>query len=67
MNGSKENILELLRSKSAESMLPKAKDRQEQHNETGYAASLYNTNSFDDMTMKMTINRTQLGSPTQFN
>lgn len=33
----------------------------------GYEASLYNTTSFDDATMKMTITRTQLGSPIQFN
>lgn len=60
-----------MRSKSAQDMHKPENtiSNPSKHNDshTAYGVSLYNTSSFDDTTMKMTINRTNLGSPVQFN
>lgn len=71
MSATKDKMLELMRSKSAQDMhrVETKISNLGKHNEslTAYGQSLYNTSSFDDTTMKMTINKTNLGSPIQFN
>ena len=58
MSGNRDKILELMHSKSGPS-LPKSGRIEDnlgvKDSQKGNGTSLYNTSSFDDMTMKMTI------------